>query len=711
MTTKQVSAKNNPYRWQQIPYGRVFNNLTISGSREGCLEISQINGESLMETAAAAGAHVAIFDGKNQWYALHDSPFCRKHPGLGSRDLVAEMIESGRKRGIVYVPYLPVDCDLRAWEEHPDWRIMDAQGKPCQDAMPRVCENSPFRHYIADYLRDLAARYDIGGFWFDGLGVSTSCYCPWCRNGFRDRYGIEAPVSAEANPGDWRDWKAYKLELTESVLAEFMEAGRSVKPDLPINAAWVSGARGADQKWVEAFWLWPTAILQVMRGDTGAPAEFYIPASQYAPNYPISLTVQELRDRAMTSISCGCIPNFTLSAAPKALNIVNREIEERAKWLVDADPVPYVGVVFSENSRQLCEKEEFKDGPTFTLYGAVKALLEEKIPETCLSDYNLEHDDLSVHKVIILPDMGIVSPQVAGKLRAFVENGGGLVAGFRTSLCDHNGNVDSDFSLSDLLGVHYRGRMSDVTQLTPWALNPLTGIEEPKTTKAKLLRLGSHPIVDDEVIRDAKSVEVVPGFRRGFPSNYDLAYPGEMFKVEASPDTEVVAWEEFQGEGKRWPFITARQFGKGRVVYVAANLCFHYASHWTWPYVRRLITNSVRWAAAGNRPPFEVDSLLQVQATLFRQRGTGRHILHLLNAPDPQGYPPFTRQTWYGHFTSFGRQREDMAPITDLRVRIKGKFKKVTVVPGRNVLPAIERNGYTEVVVPRLDTHVMVVAE
>lgn len=70
----------------------------------------------MMRAAAAAGAKVAIFDARNQWYALHDSEVLRKHPGLGDRDLVAELIEAGRRLGITYVPYLPMDCDLRDWK-------------------------------------------------------------------------------------------------------------------------------------------------------------------------------------------------------------------------------------------------------------------------------------------------------------------------------------------------------------------------------------------------------------------------------------------------------------------------------------------------------------------------------------------------------------------------------------------------------------------
>ena len=97
--------------------------------------------------------------------------------------------------------------------------------------------------------------------------------------------------------------------------------------------------------------------------------------------------------------------------------------------------------------------------------------------------------------------------------------------------------------------------------------------------------------------------------------------------------------------------------------------------------------------------------------SLFRQHHPERLIVHLLNAPAPQGFPPMTRQTWEGHFTSFGRMREDLAPVHDIRVRLRGRFARVYAAPGRTPLPQRVRHGWTEVSVPRLDTHIMVVAE
>jgi hypothetical protein len=728
----RTEGGNPLYDWLWRPYGRMFNNLSMSNSREGRREVSEITGEALMEVAAVSGAKVAIFDARNQSYAFHDTRFALKHPGLGDRDLVTEMIEAGRKRGVVYVPYIPLDCDLKAWQEHPDWRRMEADGTPNPDThMPRLCPSGPYRTYLVDYLCDLATRYEIGGFWFDGMGVPAGCYCRYCRDGFRAATGLDAPASKTKCPEDWEAWLAYKHRETEKYLGEIIAAARAIHPGFPVCTAWEAGASIASQNWIEANWAWPTAFLQLVRNDSGRPGEYYIPAFQYVPGLPLSLPLQALRDKAMTSIANGCMPTFTLTSPPARLNTVTQELAERAEWLVDAEPVPYAGVVHSVRSEQLCHENNLQDDRVYAFYGVVKSLLEEKIPETCLSDHNLDHDDLSRHKVIVLPDTGIITPKTADRLRAFVEQGGGLVAGFRTSLFDQKGVAQKDFSLADLLGVHFAGKMDRETKILPWGHNFIEGTDLPNVAKMKFLRLGPHPIADDEVIRGSKMVEVLPTYRRGRPANYDLALPSEplasakslrlqdlysqegispfdILRVRADDDTEAVVWEEQQTPGTRWPVMSVRRVGQGRVVYFAANLCFQYSSHWTWPFVRRLLANAVRWAAGDTPPPFKVDSLLQVQATLFRQEK--RLVLHLLNAPCPQGYPPYTIR-WWEYYTPSGRQSEDIAPVVDIRVRLRGEFARVYLAPGRQPLQTRVVNGYTEVVVPRLDTHLMVVAE
>ncbi len=720
-------STSEKFAWSSRPYGRVFNNLTIVNTPQGREELAEITGDALMEAAAAAGAKTAIFDSRNQWYCFHPSRTSIKHPGLGDRDLTAEILAAGNRLGIEYVPYIPVDCDRRAFDEHPEWRNVNAAGQVVDQNFPRVCEASPFKDFIADYIRDLLTDYPINGLWFDGLGVHESCYCSYCRDGFAAKTGHAAPESEVTDPATWKLWIDYKHELSVCVFRTLAAVAESVRPGIPIHTAWESGIRESAQSWVEAYWKWPTPFLQTMRNDTGKTAEFYVLTVQYAPSYPITLNTQELRDRAMSALANGAIPTFTLTGIAEGMRAVSAEIEARAPWFGNADPVPYVAVAHSERAKQLCEKDQHKDGPDFTIYGTVMALVEEKIPETCLSDHNMDHDDLTKYAVVVLPDVGIIPDALADKLRAYVAQGGGLVASARTSLCADDGSELPDFRLADLLGVHYRGIMPDETNLPSWYAEHSDALL-PNKSKCKYLTLSDHEIVADPLIRAAHSYEVVPAYRRGTPRGVGLAYPGPMLRVSAEAGVEAVLSEAFQDPGTEWPLITTHTYGKGRVAYIAANLGFHYASHWSYPFVRRMQANAVRWAAGDNLPPVQVESLLQVHPTVYRQREPDRLVVHLLNAPNAQGYPPNTRQSWGGYaaaldpnasdealkdtyFKSFGRIREDLAPVHNIRLKLRGTFRRIYTAPGNVTLTPTIADGWSEVVVPSLDTHIMVVAE
>jgi hypothetical protein len=157
--------------------------------------------------------------------------------------------------------------------------------------------------------------------------------------------------------------------------------------------------------------------------------------------------------------------------------------------------------------------------------------------------------------------------------------------------------------------------------------------------------------------------------------------------------------------------ITTRNVGKGRVVYVAANLGKNYTENHTWPYVRKLITNSIRYAAQDKMPLVKIKNApLHLQMTVFEQKEKQRKVVHLLNQICPIGFPPYLTADFDEPTPLFTRIREDLVPLYGIIVKIEGRYKKVYTVPGEELEMNFE-DGYTTVSVPRVDTHIMVVAE
>jgi hypothetical protein len=73
-------------------------------------------------------------------------------------------------------------------------------------------------------------------------------------------------------------------------------------------------------------------------------------------------------------------------------------------------------------------------------------------------DRLLDPAHLAQFKTLILPNIAALSDAQCGQLRAFVANGGSLIATHETSLYDELGNRRMNFGLADVFGVDWTGK-------------------------------------------------------------------------------------------------------------------------------------------------------------------------------------------------------------------------------------------------------------
>lgn len=717
----------NLFAWASRPEGRVFNNLTIADTAEGRKELAEITGEALMEAAAKAGARAAIFDSKSQWYAFHPTRVSEKYPDLGDRDLVAELIEAGKRREIVYVPYIPTDCDVRAVREHPQWRPRRADGSHFTETngWPRFCQFAG-RDWFCGYLKEIVSHYEIGGVWLDGIGMPGApefCYCDACRAEFQKRHGAEPPVSAENDaPELWALWRDFRGELIRENVAAYQRTIQAIKPGIPLNCGfgwhnWQNGGYAnyfneCGTVWHEPSWMWQTASVQYMRAVGKRPPESYHPAFQYAPTHRWSMTRELLETKAMTCLANGGLPTFTLMGNLDTIRRVNDALAERADYAEGTENVPYAGLVFSHASMHRADPSPFAEPSTYTTYGALRLLQEEKIPEQYLGDADLEAGELDRFAVIVLPDIGYLSPKAQANLRGYVERGGGLLALHRTSLVGDLGEPLGNFGLSDLFGADFQGELEPQTTLPAWIGDLREGTEFPNVQRELFLTLEhAHPIEDDPRLHAAACLEVIPEYRRATPAGRRLAYSAPMLKVRTHAGAAALLREGLREPGTEFPLVTVNRFGKGRVVYIASNLTADYVDLCPHPYMRILFGNAVRWAAAGKPQPFEVlNAPFGLQVNVFAQPRENRTLVHFLNDPLPFGLPPFTKQTGT-KWVNWVRMREDVIPVAGVTLRLPGQYRKIYSVPGNEPLPAAVKDGISEITVPPVGIHRIVVAE
>ena len=159
-----------------------------------------------------------------------------------------------------------------------------------------------------------------------------------------------------------------------------------------------------------------------------------------------------------------------------------------------------------------------------------------------------------------------------------------------------------------------------------------------------------------------------------------------------------------EGVPEALPGAVAGEFGKGRVVYMAAGIDGGYFSY-SYPYQRLLLKNAIEWAA--NSPfPIEVQAPMCVQATFFRQQDDKgeRAIVHLFNG--------ISTTSGHGKPDVEVPMREESVPIHGIKVKLTGmNVKQFHVEPGNIVLEARQEGDAQVVEIPPLEIHSMLIAE
>ena len=94
-----------------------------------CTIIACSQGE-YVEALKAAGVQAAMVKGKpHTGLCYYPTKVGRMHKGLKGYDYFGEMIQKCHENGIAVIAYFTQIFDNWAYEEHPSWRLVTAEGK------------------------------------------------------------------------------------------------------------------------------------------------------------------------------------------------------------------------------------------------------------------------------------------------------------------------------------------------------------------------------------------------------------------------------------------------------------------------------------------------------------------------------------------------------------------------------------------------------
>jgi len=702
-----------------------------------------LDGKKLVAEIAAAGAEVFTFHAKshsgNVWF---NSKTAKKFSALGDRDLLNEIVSECRRRGISTVGMFQINCDKRTYNEHPEWRQINNEEGNDSATYNRVCFNNPgYREQILSIITEAVANYPLDGIMLDELdfngryGGGQMCYCSHCREIFRRKFSCEMPLQENWDNPDWKNFIRFRFDCLTEFIKEVRTRIKSVNPDVMLTIISYSGYNLPWQRLqpVETF----SEYLDFFSLDTGGniltsfysrffraysrekaeimgaitPALAHIAAEPSLPNIS---TVKILGD-AMTVVANNLAWNMDIGYRPlppdnivepsiiSGYKAIADEIARREKWLTGKqESLAETALYYSEDSKIFYGRDNICRY-TDEFMGYFKALLESHNIFDIVGAKHLNAERLKQYKLLVMPNTACLSASQLEEIGKFTANGGALLASYKTSLFDENGNQKRDFGLASVLDVAF---VSDGPG-GDYLPEKLIAGQRSNTDRIEYgfmkMKKGGKISAGVETLTAlfTPTTIVKPG------GNTETA--GDFFRRKISASNHIPGFKESYMPDEKPECIAAlNSKAKGRTAYLAPKfgslywkLAFNYAGS--------IIQNTIAWLLDG-REVIKVSAPPCVEVTAFRQ-GKNRTIIHFVNCQTAA-----RKVIMHALYQPRIYESEDILPVHDVRIEYRPesgpRIKKAYLAPEMIDL-RIEKmdQGGIACIIPKVEIHTMLVLE
>ena len=661
--------------------------------------------QAIVDEFVRVRINVAVIFAKCQYGNFYyNTRIGHKHRGLGDLDLLGSVLELAHQRDIRIIGYYSNMWDTQLAREYPDWMAQDAHGQSSYKRWPTLCLNSPYRDMVHRHLEELFTLYDLDGVWSDILSA-LPCFCPRCQALYEDRFG--SPMPRTPTDPDWIQMVRWQQDYLYDYIESCRAVVKAIKPEaayivnffgtpyaLPSQGLSVRHLALSDLGSTEGYTEWhgllfPSYAARYMRAGTlDRPFEVLTGRFIHTWDFTVRPLVQMRYEAFSVAANGGAVcvddePYHDGRIEPIVfdhLQDIFSEIERREPYLLGATPVYYAGLYHSQKARELNEvlnqnelpkhslvpESNPNPGPSDllpSLMGAFKALTEAHIPVQFLDDRSESLSTLSRYKVVYLPNILTISDDEADALRAYVHQGGGLVATGATSLFDDRGRQLENFTLADLFGVDLVSRGHYTFPYFHFVPSGLLGALAVQPVPHYMAMWSVRPNIDELSVAATRRDPLIETENEIYYHN-NQPPPG--------PDT---------GE----PVIVYRRFGRGRVVYCSALPESNFARLGYAPY-REMIVQMLIWAA-GSAPEIRAEGLLNTE--IVPTRLDEDLIVHLVTGM-PQRAVRFNL-----HRTA--DTIEEQVTLSHVRLEVPATTHAAYRLPQHELLPLL-RDGNTVIV-------------
>lgn len=223
--------------------------------------LSKVNVDEYVEALKAAGVQAAMVKGKpHTGLCNYPTKVGRMHKGLKGYDYFGEMIRKCHENGIAVIAYFTQIFDNWAYEEHPSWRLVTAEGKNFREYRGGgdfkngrygiVCPNNKeYRAYVEACLTEMNTMYDFEGMFLDMTFFPEVCYCDSCRERYKAETGKELPRKIDWNDKEWLSFVAIRDEWMADYARFATNCVKKIKPHVTIEhqfsritGSWIDGS-------------------------------------------------------------------------------------------------------------------------------------------------------------------------------------------------------------------------------------------------------------------------------------------------------------------------------------------------------------------------------------------------------------------------------------------------------------------------------------
>lgn len=642
--------------------------------------------------------HVWLFTKGHHGEAYYPTKIGHRHPGI-KFDYVRVMSDLLRREKIAFHAYYSVGYDTFAAKTHPDWAILDENGTPVRMRPPTgrfrwgqwhlVCVNSPYRKYVFDQLSEVISSYNPDGIFLDIVGQQL-CYCRYCTELFKERYGREIPKGKELEEKERRReadefiYQTAHLGFSREVIAHIRANGS--KAAITHNANHLAFPNEVQDLFDYTFdepWAGNYVSAMFTRGTCKFPQIGPGMVSTVYDTLPESVFTGEAAMIAAQNCrpffySSTIRPDGTLNALWfRNMGAAFREIERIQPVLRERDSVPCVAVVYSEKTKYNDRAADYDN----SLRGALEITIDTHFPADVLPDWKLDAANLNRYQAVILAEATCLSDGQAESVRNYVAAGGLLIASAQTGTKDERGNERKNFALADLFGA-------DFVRLEERYVKNFWGSYLNRNGAAAIWK----NLPDTSLVAAAPYVVVKPNNPRA-----QILATHVLPALQWDENDVWLNWEPpMPDKDSGHAAVVSNNFGKGKVIYASFDLFKMQTQNfnWTTNFIYEILRENLK------NPPLRVElpgGRKGFGTTFYKKRGGGKTlVVHQVNRTisamkgDVKHYEAGTLLLSRDYF----------------RVKTAAQIH-----PKANGLAVRREGNFTRIEMPKLDIHNVIVIE